>query len=288
MENPADSATSETTPEGFKKPVETEKVKTEVDASTSSAQEESQPTSSTPSPVLKPKLDSSQVIKDKPKNKTSLLSQFNSWILPIVALLVLAIVSVTVLIPSANDTMATLDEIRSVEQQIEKYDRKLEQLSAIRIAEVNSSLQIASQVIKDDLEVASLASDVELLAKNQNLETKSVTFSSSSSSLLNVPGYVNTISGPFSYSGTFKDLSDFIEDLRTKSPTIVALREVTMSRAGIATTEEEATWTANFMIDAFTTSKVTTVSLQDVVTSTVNADLMDEISNRLEYKESLD
>ncbi|MFH1546858.1 MAG: hypothetical protein ABIC57_00045 [bacterium] len=234
-----------------------------------------------------PKLDSSQVIKSEPKKETSLFERLNNWIIPIISLIILVIVSIFVLIPSANDTMDTLDEIRTLEQQIVTYESKIDQLKAININDVNSSLQIASQVIKDDLEVGSLAADVEALARNQDLETKSVSFSSSSQSQINVPGYVKTISGPFSYSGTFKNLSDFIADLRTKSPTIVALREVSMSKSGSTGTEEEDIWTANFVIDAFTTSKVEAVTLQTAVSSSINQELMNEINERLEYSESL-
>ena len=91
-----------------------------------------------------PKLDSSQVIRSKPEKKVSLLEMLNSWVLPIFSLIVLGIVSVLVLIPSANDTMSTLDEIKSTEDDIEKYENKIDILKSISISEVNSSLQLAT------------------------------------------------------------------------------------------------------------------------------------------------
>jgi TRAP-type uncharacterized transport system fused permease subunit len=232
-------------------------------------------------------LDSSQIIKSKPEEKRSFLEVLNSWILPIVSLIVLAVVSVLVLIPSANDTMATLDEIRSNEDVLDKYESKIETLKSISISEVNSSLQLASQVIKDNLEVAELASDVEALARNSDLETKSVSFSTSTSSTLDIPGFVGIISGPFTYSGTFSNISSFISDLSTQSPTIVAIREVSMSKSSLSGTEEESTWSANFMVDAFTTSKVENVTLDDPVSSSIDEELLEEIVERIEEEGSL-
>ncbi len=250
----------------------------------------SQPKADEPMARKKGNIDSSQVIKSKTARKESLSQSLGSWLVPIIAVVVMGLPSVFVLLPAATDALDCLDEIRLINTQIDRNDQKIEALQSLSLTEVNSALQIATSVIKDDLKVAELAGDVEAMASDNSLETQSVQFSSTLVGTADIPGFVEVISGPFSYRGEFNDISDFLSDLRTKSPTILAIRSVSLdneSKLAVGT-EEEPVWSVDLVVDAYTMGKIDTVSIMDSVSSVIDAELMTEIEERASYGETLD
>jgi hypothetical protein len=184
-----------------------------------------------------------------------------------------------------------LDEIRTTNQQIERNNQKIEALNSINLSQVNSLLQTADRVIKNSLEVAELAGDVEAIARDNNLTTQNVQFSSTSGVTTDIPGFVDVISGPFSYIGEFRDITNFLADLRTKSPTVLAIRSVAVnneSKSGDVGTDEEPLWSIDIVIDGFIAPKIETVSISDTVVTTVDEDLMEEIEQRIEYDDYIE
>lgn len=229
------------------------------------------------------RLDSSQIIKTDPIHKESLVKKLRSWVVPIVSILILGVITVFVFIPSGTEAIDTLDEIRSINTQIEKNEEKIEDLESINLSQVKSWLTTVTSVIKDDLEVAELAGEVELIARDNDLETKNVQFSRSTSPPSDIPGFVEVITGPFSYEGYFTDISNFLEDLRNESSTVLAIRSVSLTKrssTGETGTEEEPLWGIDLEIDGFIASQIDSVSLQDPVRVNINEELLNEIEER--------
>lgn len=238
----------------------------------------------------KSRFDSSQIIKSDPLQKESLSTRLKSWLVPIASVIVLGLMGMFIFIPSGTEALDALDEVRSTNEQIERNEEKIEKLNSINLSEINSMLQTVTFVIKDDLEVAELAGDVEAIARENNLETKNVQFSSTSSAPTDIPAFVSVISGPFSYEGNFNNIANFLEELRTVSPTVLAIRSVSLTRRGAVEetgTQEDPLWSVNLEIDGFIASKIDSVSVNEVVRVNINEELIKEIEDRAEFGEEI-
>ncbi|MEA3357009.1 MAG: hypothetical protein U9Q67_01070 [Patescibacteria group bacterium] len=268
----------------------TEQVAKQVEsgAAPSPAVKEASTTSESPKPKLKKR--SRDLIRTERKSE-GLASKASSWAIPIMVLVALIIIVIVVFIPFGTEIMDTLDEAALVQADVDTRIRKLNQLEEIELRELEGTLDVVESVVRDDMDVAELASEVEKVAVANNLEPKQISMSDESGVLLEAPDETfsissvsDTMSGPFAFFGKFSDVTSFLYELRNNSSTILALDAVYLSRYNPVDEEvlegDEPMWGADLLISGFTTEPVRETDVKTSIKTSVDDDLIDEITSR--------
>ncbi len=238
---------------------------------------------------------------------TKLSSRLGDLILPLVILGVIALIISFILIPFSTQIVENRKQSAKLMDEIKVKREKVKTLKSIRVEELERNLRTVTKVIGDDKNVSALANEIDYLAIENNLvpESEEITNrividklsqSLESEDLDWKPERSDSLVGPFSFYGSFEDISNFINDLRLRSATILSLGEVYVSQRRVDLSETnvtpsengaESAWSIAISVKGFTVKPVTRVGIDDTVIIKLNENIMKEISERASYNHTL-
>ncbi len=225
-----------------------------------------------------------EIIKVEEKD-IKLTTRLADLIVPFASLGVLVLIIVFVFIPFGTEILETRDQTRALADETRRNEAKAATVRSIDVSALDRTLKSVSQVVKDSMDVSELAIEVETLALDNNLSPRKQSVSdtedvvSSSSKASNgewVPSYTSAISGPFSYMGSFDDVTSFLNDLRNNSRTIMSLGAVSLTSRYDEDLDKEV-WNVDLLISGYTAEPVQTVSIAEPISATVDETAVQEI-----------
>ncbi len=234
------------------------------------------------------------IIKASDDQKESIAKKLNDYIVPLIALFVFVLIIIFVYVPFTNEMLQTREESKLLAEEIERNEKKVADLKSVETSSLVDTLNTVNLVVRDEMNVAELAEQVEDLAFEYNMHPMELTMSDAMAayavdpdlidSQIEIPEHANTISGPFAFYGKFADIVKFIGALRSESPTILSLGAVTVSRydppATGAETVDSNLWSVELMIIGYLSPEVTDVNVSDPVNIAVDLELLAELENR--------
>lgn len=225
------------------------------------------------------------------EKKVPLTKKLGQYIVPLIALGVFIMIVVLVYIPFGTEAMESLDEVNRLQEDIDQNGSKVKTLEGIDITKLEDDLSVMSFVVKDEMDVAALASDVEQIALDNNLNPKELSLTDVPSAQgglskgEGLPSFTGTINGPFSFYGSFSDITKFLGELRDNSPTILFWDYVDVSRYhGKDEGSGKELWSVDIDIYGFTSPPVSEARVIDPVRTTVNQEIWEEIYSRYEQE----
>lgn len=231
---------------------------------------------------------------------TKLSARLGELVVPFIVLGILALILSFVLIPSATQIVENRKQAAQLQEQIEKKQAKVSTLEKISIENLERDLLTVSKVIRDDMNVAELANEIDYLAISNHLTPQSEEAANQGGAALPAskeeidwkPENADSITGPFSFSGRFEDICSFISDLRLRSSTILSLGAVNVglkSSPNEANAEKDSSdvWMVSLSVKGYTVRPRTGVTIDDPVVVVVKEGVMEEIEKRAAYEHSL-
>lgn len=237
-----------------------------------------------------------EIIKSDEK-PVSIAKRLTDFLVPILALFIFALLVIFVYVPFGKEIVDVRKDTKEVSEDVEFCENKSQELSDIDISDIDAKLATATSVVRDDMEVAELAKNVERMAKQHGLRSTSVELSDIDASLdeeddtgkatRNVPNYADSISGPFAFYGEFSQITGFLETLRNDSPTILALDTISLSKYRSSEDQEtdddlEGKWRLEFVISGYTTDPADSAELYDTINTEVDEEILFEFQDRAE------
>lgn len=234
------------------------------------------------------------------EEETKFSARIGELIVPLIVLGVLALIVSFVLIPSATQIVENRKQSAQLQEQLDRKKAKVSVLNTLSIEDLERDLRTVSKVIKDDMNVAELASEIDFLAISNNLTPQSEEAANQGGALLPSseeeidwkPENADSITGPFTFSGRFQDICSFISDLRLRSSTILSLGAVNISVKQIFEgnnfeASSSGEWIVSLSVKGYTVSPRATASIDDQVSVFVQEGVMEEIEERAAYEHSL-
>ncbi len=233
----------------------------------------------------------------KGNEKSNLSQTINNLVVPILAFIVFILIVIFVYLPFGREIKTTMDETKGIKDQIAIDEQKVATLRGIDIETLDNNLRQVSKVVRSEMNVSDLASQVESLALRHALKQTEVNLSNG----LNlaeatadtpgatswIPSYSSTISGPFSFTGKFTDITAFLADLRTESPTILSLTNIEVSKSISAEGENsEDKWNVDLYITGFISTSVSSVGINDPVNTFIDEELLNDLLARAEDEQT--
>jgi hypothetical protein len=185
--------------------------------------------------------------------------------------------------------METRENTKLLLKDIERNEGKIDTLEGINLSQLDDHLIVASSVVRDVMDVAELASEVERIALEHNLEPQSQSASNMNDMVVEastldtawVPSYADAISGPFSFKGSFHDLTAFLEDLRNNSKTILSLGSISMMRSQNEETDESTDlWLINLLVSGYVAEPASETAVADPVRTEIDQDILEQLYRR--------
>ncbi|MDD3661807.1 MAG: hypothetical protein PHG63_01960, partial [Candidatus Dojkabacteria bacterium] len=181
----------------------------------------------------------------------------------------------------------TREQTKALREQLAVLEAKRDTLEEIDLSDLEDRLVTVSSVVKDDMDVAELAIEVENMAVSHNLDPLTQNMSNQQDLVSQqsevetgwVPSYAKAISGPFGFSGAFTDVMAFLSELRQESKTIMTLGSLSLSRVqaeGVLTDK----WNISLVISGYTSPPATTVRVEDRINTNLDDVLFDEVYRR--------
>lgn len=244
---------------------------------------------------------SRNIIKAEKKDE-DLGKKVTRYLIPLVALLAFTLIVIFVYVPNGRATFETIDNIKAVSEEYNWTANKVATLKGVDISTLDDRISTVSNVVRDKMDVAELASEVEKIALENNLRPSDLSMTDTAAALEAlpqdrqggeewVPVYSDSISGPFSFMGEFDNVVSFLDDLRNSSPTVLFIDAVSISRVGKneSSESEESSgviyWNVDIMIYGYTSEVVTESDIKDTVDIGFDEDLYDEIVSRIRESE---
>jgi hypothetical protein len=173
--------------------------------------------------------------------------QLSDLVIPIAVVIVLILLSVLVFIPMITKANEYRSELKEVQQKIETLDSLEKSINEMDTAQLVSDLLIAKKIIPKVLQVSDFVYYIDTLAKSKNLTTKEI-----SAGDISVGGGEQTtvkkslgVSGPLSYSGRYKDILEFLDEIQAYSPYLVTLQNISMSHGS------DDNWSVDFNLTGY-------------------------------------
>jgi len=231
----------------------------------------------------------------KAKEEESFAKKFGRYLIPLMAVLVFILLVVFVYIPFGSDALDTREETKGLLEEMEWNKNKISSLEGLNMNELDRTISDVSEVVRDEMDVAQLAAEVEEIALSNNLDPHELTFSNvggsekvQESQIVQgewAPGFSSSISGPFAFYGEFSDVVHFIDELRNESPTILYIDLINVSRyqpdeTGEEEDEDGELWSVDIMIYGYTSFPVASVEIKDSVKVDMDQEVLDRIRER--------
>jgi hypothetical protein len=173
--------------------------------------------------------------------------KLSDLIIPIGSLVVLLILSIFVFIPMINTANEYRRELKDVNEKLETLDELENSLNDIDDTQLVSDLLVAKKIIPKVLQVSDFVYYIDNLAKSKNLETREI-----SAGDVNIGGSEQTrvqeslgVRGPLSYSGSYGNVLDFLDEIQGYSPYLVTLSDISMQRS------DENVWSVDFNLTGY-------------------------------------
>lgn len=243
------------------------------------------------------KMKRSRDIISSDKRDESKIKAFGDYVVPIIMLMVFALLIIFVYVPYGSQIFSTMNDIDALQIEIDRNNGKIEALNGIDQRQLESNLSQVSKVIRDDMDVSEIARQVEEIALSNNLVPRELQMSNmiSGGTLVVesgewIPDYARTISGPFSFYGSFAEVTSFLREIRSESNTLLALRMVSVSRyrgdlESIGDTRQGRSdvqlWSVEIFIDGFVTPSVTQTTIASPIIVNFDEELLRSILSRI-------
>jgi hypothetical protein len=228
------------------------------------------------------------------ETEVKMSTRLGELVIPFIVLGILALITSFFLIPSIAEIIENQRQISTLRAEIKEKQAKVEVLQSINVEDLETKLSMVTKVVRDDMNVSELAGEIDALALVNNLSPSGESVANATG-LVGKPSdesepafdwkpqYADTLNGPFSFSGTFTDICNFINDLRLRSSTILSLGEVTVARRSVVTDvagQAVETWYVNLSVKGYTVAPQTDASVDDPVVTELDEDVLGEISDR--------
>lgn len=163
-------------------------------------------------------------------------SQFNikDAIIPLSVGVILILLGVFLFVPMVQTALSQREEYREVRGKEEKLQELENKLKAMDEATLQIDLINAKKVIPQNLTVASFISYIDTLAREKELQSKSLSAADTQSSTTRVDQGDSEdskriyygVRSQLAYEGSLENVSEFLEDLHLASPYIISARGV--------------------------------------------------------------
>lgn len=151
-------------------------------------------------------------------------------VIPIASLIVLGLLSAFVFIPMINTANDCQKELKEIKGKLERLDTLENSLAEIDDTTLLTDLVTSKDVIPKVLKVSDFVYYIDSLAQEKNLTTKEI-----SAGDVSVGGDTTEVkdslgvSGPLSYSGSYSDILEFLDEIQGYSPYLVTLRNIVLN-----------------------------------------------------------
>ncbi|MBN1618696.1 hypothetical protein JW887_05160 [Candidatus Dojkabacteria bacterium] len=229
------------------------------------------------------------------KKKEGLTKKLGDYLVPILVFIVFMLIVIFVYVPFSQDIIDTRKEIEGIQQKIDQNNDKINALNAVDLTELNSKMNLVNKVVRDEYDVSALAEDVETIAIENNLRSSELSISDyimdetdteAVDLTTGMPGYANSITGPYAYYGLLDDVTNFLKDLRENSPTILTIGYVEMQRYSSSPQEQAISsqeyWSVEIIISGYTTAPVMDAEIYDPFERLDMFDIITRITKRVE------
>ncbi len=165
-------------------------------------------------------------------------SQFSikDVVVPLSVAVILILLGVFLFVPMVQTAMSQREEYREVKDKAEKLQELENKLKEIDEGTLQIDLINAKSVIPQNLTVASFISYIDTLAREKELESKTLSAADSQSGTTRVDQGDSEgsrrvyygVKSQLSYEGSLESISEFLEDLHLASPYIISAQGVSL------------------------------------------------------------
>ena len=150
-------------------------------------------------------------------------------IVPISVGIILLFLSIFVFIPMITSALNSQKEIKEVKGKIEKLKKLEEDILSIDENTLSDDVIIAKKVMPKILKVSDFIYYVDNLATEKNLTTREISAGDSNTGQSLSGSY--GVSGPVSYTGSFENVLEFLDEVQNVSPYLIGTSNLELSRS---------------------------------------------------------
>jgi Tfp pilus assembly protein PilO len=186
-----------------------------------------------PSEISKNNLDNRKIKKEidglSSRSKKSQL-KITDLIIPLSVVLILILLSLFVFVPMINTANAYRRELKEINAKLDTLESLEKKLNALDDNRLLADLLVSKSILPKILKVSDFVFYIDQLAQSKGLTTQEI-----SAGDVNVGGSVDSVkgsqgvSGPLSYTGTYKNILDFLDEVQVSSPYLVTLKNISLS-----------------------------------------------------------
>jgi len=208
------------------------------------------------------------------KAKKSKLT-LSDLIIPIGAGVILLLLSFFLFLPMIRTARESQDELKKVKADIEHLEHVKTSLDEIDDTQIVNDLVMVKRVIPRVLHVADFVYYIDNLANSKELEPEELSVSDRLST--------NGVSSNLSYSGSYNDVLDLVDEIHDYSPYLVILRNIELSGGN-------DNWTVEFEITGYyMPDQERRVDFYQPFTKYTNfSDIMDEFSIKVQKLDEIE
>jgi Tfp pilus assembly protein PilO len=185
-------------------------------------------------------------LNNKAKKKELKLTDL---IIPIIGVIIFALLSIFVYIPSITQAIALREELSEIKSDIDNLTALNEKLSQESISTYEEDFEKLNIILPEKLEVAEFAYYVDKLAIEKKLQLNELRASNTLSEASTEENAFEgvKVSGPVKYSGKYEDLIDFLDKLQSTSPYLTTIENLKLEKS---TGEIGDNWSIEMSISA--------------------------------------
>ncbi|KUK76312.1 MAG: transmembrane(s)protein [candidate division WS6 bacterium 34_10] len=208
------------------------------------------------------------------KAKKSKLT-FSDLIIPIGAGVILLLLSFFLFLPMIRTARESQDELKKVRADIEHLEHVKTSLDEIDDTQVVNDLVMVKRVIPKVLQVADFVYYIDNLAGSKDLTAGDLSVSDRLAS--------NGVTSTLSYSGSYDDVLDLVDEIHDYSPYLVILRDIELSGGS-------SNWTVDFEITGYyMPDQEGRIDFYQPFTKYTNfSDIMDEFSIKVQKLDEIE
>jgi hypothetical protein len=183
------------------------------------------------------------VLSDKREKSQLTISDL---IIPIAAGIILLLLTLFVFMPMIKTARESRKELKEVNEKIEHLENVQKSLEELDDTQLLNDLVIAKKVIPKVLQVADFVYYIDSLANSMELDTSDVTAGDISVGSPEENAERNLgVNSNLSYTGSYDNVLDFIDEIQDYSPYLVTLKDISLSMGG------DDTWDVDFELTGY-------------------------------------